>query len=64
MTILAVVALLAIPVAILAKSHPATVVLATVFGLFLGMTAPGSAIASALNSLGGAALTAFGGVGA
>lgn len=64
MTILAVVALLAIPVAILAKSNPATVVLTTVFGLFLGMTAPGSALASALNQFGGAALTAFGGVGA
>lgn len=64
MTILAVVALLAIPVAILAKSNPATVVLTTVFGLFLGMTAPGGALAGALNDLGAAALTAFGGVGA
>jgi hypothetical protein len=64
MTILAVVALLAIPVAILAKSSPATVVLTTVFGLFLGMTAPGAALAGALNDFGGAALTALGGVGA
>jgi uncharacterized integral membrane protein len=64
MTILAVVALLAIPVAILAKSNPATVVLTIVFGLFLGMTAPGSALAGALNQLGAAALTAMGGVGA
>lgn len=64
MTILAVVALLAIPVVILAKSNPATVVLTTVFGLFLGMTAPGSALAGALNQFGSAALSAFGGVGA
>jgi hypothetical protein len=64
MTILAVVALLAIPVAILAKSNPATVCLTIVFGLFLGMTAPGSALAGALNQLGATALTAFGGVGA
>lgn len=64
MTILAVVALLAIPVAILARNNPATVVLTMVFGLFLGMTTPGTALAATLNQFGTAALSAIGGVGA
>lgn len=61
MTVLAFTALMAVPVLMIAKSNPGTVVLVALWGLFLGMTAPGAALAGALYDLGTAALTAFGG---
>jgi hypothetical protein len=64
MTVLAFVALMTVPVWMIGKSNPGSVVLVALWGLFLGMTAPGAALAGALNDLGGAALTALGGVGA
>lgn len=64
MTVLAFVALLAIPVLMLAKRTPAMVFLVAVWGLFLGMTGPGQLAADMLNDLGTAALAALRGVNA
>lgn len=61
MTVLAFVALLAIPVLMLAKRSPASIALVAIWGLFLGMTDPGTVLAAALNDLGAAAMTALGG---
>lgn len=64
MTVLAFVALMTVPVWMIGKSNPGAVVLVAIWGLFLGMTPPGAAVAGMLNDLGGAALAAFGGFGA
>lgn len=52
MTVVAFVLMLAIPVVMLVKRSPFTVVVCVVFGLFLGMTAIGVHLAGALNDLG------------
>lgn len=64
MTILAVVALLAIPVFMLARRDPGTVFLVAVWGLFLGLTPVGLAAQAMLGDLGVIALDVLGGVGA
>lgn len=52
MTLVAFLILLAIPLALLAKKNALTVLIASVFGLFLGMTPVGVQLARALNAIG------------
>lgn len=59
MTVLAFVLLLGIPVALLAKRNALTVLLAVVFGLFIGMTPMGPPLAHGLNNLGSTVVSAF-----
>ena len=56
MTVIAFVLLLAIPVLMVAKKTPVTVVLVAIWGLFAGMTPAGLQVAHALNHLGASVL--------
>lgn len=60
MTVLAFVAVLAIPVVMLARRSPLMVSLVAVWGLFLGTTSPGQSLAELLNQFGTTLLVALG----